>query len=396
MCWWASAGSSSRATSKATSKGRHRDVSKTKSCHPTAGLVQLLRKLLARRSSISKQPWHRRSGDGRKHRRKNPVGRAPRQDHQEKAGVDAYQSACPIVDRTWSIPPISIRHRAHWARAAIRHRQGCPHLHTHHRGPCHLCRSTPREPVEPAGQIEIEHLRAVVRRADNLWGAAIPVIDWQKVLLEEAGEREHVLSDDEEERFWQALRADYHAMVRFALVTGSGLAMSSVSPSGRSTGMPVASSSASSRRGPVVRSITCRSYKPSRRSSRASVATIRFSSSPMSAPATVAAVPSTSTKDSAIHSRRTAGARNGRPHFSGPASRIFGFTICAIRPQLVHCRRTATSRPCSACSAIRISRPPCATPGAMSMMYGPRWKRSKWHNLVASLPFRRREPVKWQ
>jgi integrase len=46
--------------------------------------------------------------------------------------------------------------------------------------------------------------------------------DWQKVLLEEAGEREHVLSD-EEERFWQALRADYHAMVRFALVTGARL-----------------------------------------------------------------------------------------------------------------------------------------------------------------------------
>jgi integrase len=71
--------------------------------------------------------------------------------------------------------------------------------------------------------IEIEHLRAVVRRADSLWGVAVPDIDWQKVLLEEAGQREHVLSDNEEERFWQELRADFHPMVRFALVTGARL-----------------------------------------------------------------------------------------------------------------------------------------------------------------------------
>ena len=56
------------------------------------------------------------------------------------------------------------------------------------------------------------------------YGASqVPDIDWQKVLLEEAGQREHVLSDNEEERFWQELRADFHPMVRFALVTGARL-----------------------------------------------------------------------------------------------------------------------------------------------------------------------------
>jgi integrase len=67
---------------------------------------------------------------------------------------------------------------------------------------------------------EIEHLRAVVRRAGNLWGIAVPAINWKDVLLEEAGEREHVLSAEEEGRLFAALRPDYHAMFRFALVTG--------------------------------------------------------------------------------------------------------------------------------------------------------------------------------
>ena len=69
--------------------------------------------------------------------------------------------------------------------------------------------------------IELEHLRAVIRRAGKVWGVAVPELAWQDILLEEAGEREHVLShDDEEERLFAALRADFHPMIRFALVTG--------------------------------------------------------------------------------------------------------------------------------------------------------------------------------
>jgi integrase len=68
--------------------------------------------------------------------------------------------------------------------------------------------------------IELEHLRAIMRRAKGLWSIAVPDLDWQKILLEEAGEREHVLSEDEEARLFAALRADLHPMVQFALLTG--------------------------------------------------------------------------------------------------------------------------------------------------------------------------------
>ena len=56
-----------------------------------------------------------------------------------------------------------------------------------------------------------------MRRAGNVWRVAVPEIAWKDVLLEEAGEREHVLSAEEEGRLFAALRPDYHAMVRFAL-----------------------------------------------------------------------------------------------------------------------------------------------------------------------------------
>ena len=45
--------------------------------------------------------------------------------------------------------------------------------------------------------IELEHLRAVMRRARKLWNVAVAEIDWQALLLEEAGEREHILGRDD-------------------------------------------------------------------------------------------------------------------------------------------------------------------------------------------------------
>jgi integrase len=69
--------------------------------------------------------------------------------------------------------------------------------------------------------IEIEHLRAVIGRARSLWRVNTPELDWQSILLEEPGEREHVLSEEEERRLFEALRPDFHPMVRFALVTGA-------------------------------------------------------------------------------------------------------------------------------------------------------------------------------
>lgn len=74
--------------------------------------------------------------------------------------------------------------------------------------------------------IEIEHLRAVLNRAGVLWGVAVPVpaLPWKALLLDESGEREHVLSEAEEERLFAALRPDFHGIVRFALLTGLRLA----------------------------------------------------------------------------------------------------------------------------------------------------------------------------
>jgi integrase len=70
--------------------------------------------------------------------------------------------------------------------------------------------------------IELQLLRAVIYRARDLLDVATPKIDWKKVLLEETGEREHVLShDDEELRLFAALRPDYHGMARFALLSAA-------------------------------------------------------------------------------------------------------------------------------------------------------------------------------
>lgn len=71
---------------------------------------------------------------------------------------------------------------------------------------------------------EIEHLRAVLRRARDVWKWPTPTIEWQKIRLVETGEREHILSQDEDTRLFEELRVDFHAMVRFALITGQRLA----------------------------------------------------------------------------------------------------------------------------------------------------------------------------
>jgi integrase len=70
--------------------------------------------------------------------------------------------------------------------------------------------------------IELEHLRAVLARARDQ-GVPAPTFKWSKILLEEEGPREHILSEDEEARLFAALRPDYHAMIRFALLTGMRL-----------------------------------------------------------------------------------------------------------------------------------------------------------------------------
>jgi integrase len=110
-------------------------------------------------------------------------------------------------------------------RASGRAGEERPTLRDHNLRPHNLCGAAPSRIVEPVGKyIELEHLRAVIGRARSLWRVNTPELDWQSILLEKAGEREHVLSEEEEEHrlFW-ALRPDFHPMARFAVVTGARL-----------------------------------------------------------------------------------------------------------------------------------------------------------------------------
>jgi integrase len=68
-----------------------------------------------------------------------------------------------------------------------------------------------------------EPLRRVLKRA-ALWGEHLPPIEWKRHLLSEPRERVRELRAEEEAALFEALRPDYHPIVRFALLTGARLA----------------------------------------------------------------------------------------------------------------------------------------------------------------------------
>lgn len=70
---------------------------------------------------------------------------------------------------------------------------------------------------------ELTILRAVLRMAALRWGVAVAAIDWKPQFLAEPAPRNRVLSAEQESRLFAALRADFHALVRFALMTGMRL-----------------------------------------------------------------------------------------------------------------------------------------------------------------------------
>jgi integrase len=67
---------------------------------------------------------------------------------------------------------------------------------------------------------ELELLRAVLSRASDLWGLETPKIPWKKIVLKEPSGRQHILEREGQERLFSVLRSDFHAMVRFAVITG--------------------------------------------------------------------------------------------------------------------------------------------------------------------------------
>lgn len=68
-----------------------------------------------------------------------------------------------------------------------------------------------------------EVLRAILTRAAKVWQEPVAPIEWRKHMLKEPQERVRELRADEEATLFAALRPDYHAVVRFALLTGCRL-----------------------------------------------------------------------------------------------------------------------------------------------------------------------------
>ncbi len=69
-----------------------------------------------------------------------------------------------------------------------------------------------------------EPLRRVLARARQHWEQPVQDIPWRDFLLAEPKERVRELREEEEARLFAALRPDYHAVVRFALMSGCRLA----------------------------------------------------------------------------------------------------------------------------------------------------------------------------
>lgn len=85
---------------------------------------------------------------------------------------------------------------------------------------------------------ELHRLQAVMNRARKKWRVRVAEIEWKDVLLEDEGERQHILTrraddvdghplsnqPDEETRLFDALRDDMRALTRFMLIGGLRLA----------------------------------------------------------------------------------------------------------------------------------------------------------------------------
>ncbi len=68
---------------------------------------------------------------------------------------------------------------------------------------------------------EITLLRAVLNRAARAWDIAVKMPDWQAHKLTEPRGRVRSLTDAEEAALFKALRADFHPLVKFCLITGA-------------------------------------------------------------------------------------------------------------------------------------------------------------------------------
>lgn len=78
------------------------------------------------------------------------------------------------------------------------------------------------EDVSPAtvNRTVSEPLRAILKRARDVWNQTVQRIEWKTHFLKEPQERVREASQDEEASFMAALRPDYVPVFRFAILTG--------------------------------------------------------------------------------------------------------------------------------------------------------------------------------
>lgn len=65
-----------------------------------------------------------------------------------------------------------------------------------------------------------EQLKKILNRSRETWNQTTKKIDWKRHMLAEPKERTRELSEGEEGKLFGALRADYHDVVRFAIMAG--------------------------------------------------------------------------------------------------------------------------------------------------------------------------------
>lgn len=66
----------------------------------------------------------------------------------------------------------------------------------------------------------LEPLRAILKRADDIWGQQVAKINWREHLLQEPQGRTREMTQAEEEKMFAALRKDFHPVAKFLLITG--------------------------------------------------------------------------------------------------------------------------------------------------------------------------------
>lgn len=78
------------------------------------------------------------------------------------------------------------------------------------------------KPISPStvNRTVTEPLKAILRRAGDIWGQSVQRIRWKDHTLKEPQERIREASKDEEDKFLAAIREDYRPVFQFAILTG--------------------------------------------------------------------------------------------------------------------------------------------------------------------------------